>query len=226
MYDNIDQKEEIEKEDWDSNWDLFQPIHNYDDNPYLQVCIKKQRDKLINEKKYWIDGMDIALHDRFPFFFYVEDDNNKNLKEVLKENATKKKIEETTQLIKKIKNNDIDRNFEKIKEYDVEISKEIFTKVNEIVASYGIIVDSRISDIYYMIIKLSAILNKRKTPNQEDFDLLCYFLETTNRKVTTSEIEKYEIKGPQEIEEKADITKTVDKFGISTNDEDVMGDFK
>jgi len=227
MYDSMDQKEDIEKENWDSNWDLFQPIYKYDDNPYLQVCIKKQRDKLTNEKKYWIDGLDIALHDRFPFFFYIEDDNNKNLKEVLKENATKKKIEETTQLIKKIKNNDIDKNFNKIKEFDVEVSKEIFDKVNEIVESYDIKVDGRILDVYYMVLKLSAILNKRKVPNEEDFDLLKYFLETTNRKVTTSEIETYKINGPQIVKEgKRDIIKALDKFGISTNDEDVMGDFK
>jgi len=79
-----------------------------------------------------------------------------------------------------------------------------------------------------MTIKLSAILNKRKIPNQEDFDLLAYFLETTNRKVTTSEIDKYKIKGPQvpsEVNTTLDIS--TDKFGItSSGDEEAMDDFK
>jgi len=228
MYEALDQKDEIEKESWEPTWNLFQPLVDYDSNPYLKSCVKKQRDKLANEKKFWIDGLDIALHDRFPFYFFVEDNNNENLKEVLKENATTKKIEETTQLIKRIKNNDIDKNFEKIKEFDVDVSKEIFDKVNELVDSYNIKVDGRILDIYYMTIKLSAILNKRKIPNQEDFDLLAYFLETTNRKVTTSEIDKYKIKGPQvpsEVNTTLDIS--TDKFGItSSGDEEAMDDFK
>jgi len=49
-YDAMDVKEGISKDEWNNNWDLFQPIQEYD-NPYLQSCIKRQRDKLLNEKK-------------------------------------------------------------------------------------------------------------------------------------------------------------------------------
>lgn len=222
-YDNLGQKEGQPPPVWNSNEDLFQPIEYYQDEQ-LKYCIQKQRDKLKNEQKWWIDGCDLALHDRFPFYFYVEDDNNKNLQETLKENATRKKIEEITQMIEKLKNKAIDDFFKNLKQYDVELDKDYFTQVDKILINYNIFVDGRIREIYYMILKLSTILNQRTVPEKEDFDLLIYIIENIDRKTTTTSMEKYEIKGYIK-----DVTKqqiVTQNFGVKTDDEDIENDFK
>ena len=231
MYDALEQIENIARPKWDNKWDLFQPINCYEDNPYLKDCIRKQRDKYMQEQTWWIDGESLPLHDRFPFYFYVENDDNQNLKEVVKENATKKKIEEITMLLKKLKNKDLENHFKILKIFDKDVDKEVFNEVERILTEYKLTVDSRISDIYYMLIRLSMILNQREIPNKEDFDLLRYFLETTNRKVTTSEIEKYNIKGISDqtklpIHLNSEGIKNTTEFKIITNDEDVLTDFK
>ena len=226
MYDNLQPKEGIPLHPWNNNWDLFQPIDSYDDI-YLRGCIKKQRDKLHNAQKWWIDGCELPLHDRFPFYFYVEDDNNKNLQDVLMENSCSKNIEEFMMIIKHLKNSDIDNNFKNLKKYDATIEKEVFVEVNTILNDYNLIVDSRINRIYYMIIKLSMILNRRTKPNTEDYDLLRYLIENINRKVTTTEIEKYQIRGPYIMKYHNIIDENANKdFILQTGDEEILEDFK
>jgi hypothetical protein len=228
MYDNLQAKDGIPLHPWNYNWDLFQPIESYDDT-YLKSCIKKQRDKFFNSQKWWIDGCDLPLHDRFPFYFYVEDDNNKNLHRTVMENCCKKNIEEFMQLIKHLKNSDVDEFLKTfIISNDETLEEDSFTEVDKILDDYLIVVDSRIKKIYYMVVKLSMIINRRKIPNTEDYDLLRYILENINRKVTTTEIEKYQIRGPYIVKYHNIIDEYANKdFALqSTDDEDVQNDFK
>ena len=87
----------------------------------------------------------------------------------------------------------IDNFFKHLNDKDIFLDKQHFYKVDEIIDNYKLQVDSRIREIYYMILKLSMLLNKRTEPNNEDYDLIRYFLENINRRVLTSEIKKYEL---------------------------------
>jgi hypothetical protein len=225
FYDNLEVVNNVDKPDWDHRWNLFQPLEKYS-NLYLRYAIKMQRTKLENEKKFWIDGVDDALHDRYPFFFFLENDENHNLIEVLRENAEKKTDDDPVFLTQRLATEDTDAYFRALKEFDAPVNKEIFLEVDEIIKNYRIEADSRIKSVYYDILKLSMILNKRKQPTKQDYDLLRFIIEKTNRQITLTETNDYTIKGP-EPEQIETTTKFEEKhFGVMIESEkDVFSDF-
>jgi hypothetical protein len=223
MYDNMPIITNIVKPDWDWGWDLFQPIEYYN-NIYLRQCLRKVRQKLEEEKKFWIDGIDIALHDRFPFFFYLENDGNENLKEVLKENKIYTPIDDLLDMTKHLKFKEFDEFIIKLKEQKIGILTEGYNKVDEIVKEYNLNLDSRMLEIYYDILKVSVILNQRAEANAEDYNLLRFIIEKTNRKITLTETNDYKITGPIPLIKEIPMLDNNRSFGIYTS-EDIMKDF-
>jgi hypothetical protein len=225
VYDNLEITNSVDKPDWDHKWDLFQPLEKYN-NPYLKYAIKNQRIKLEREQKFWIDGMDIALHDRFPFFFFLYDDNNENLNETIKENSRQAVATDMIEIVQKLVTDDLDLFFKDMQNFKIEFTKEMFYMVDTIVKEYHLDVDSRIRGIYYDVIKLSMVLNKRIQPIQQDYDLLRYIIEKTNRQITLTETNDYIIHGP-EPEQIDVVTKIEEKnFGVMIESEkDVFSDF-
>jgi hypothetical protein len=60
--------------------------------------------------------------------------------------------------------------------------------------------DTRLEAFYQLVLKASRMLNKRKEYTTEDFDLVRWFLQTTNKKINTDDISCYTLNpgGPAE----------------------------
>lgn len=193
-----------EKLDWNETWELHQPIHEYTNNPYLYKIIKEKREEYRNQKKFWIDGYDYAIHERFPFYFYLVNskDNNNELINAIRGNVARGTIEENTALMGVLKSDDIWNFFKGLKNISENTDTNIvFGQVDDIVNSYGIEIDSRKRTFYYSLVQISKRLNNRKTAEKEDFDLLRWFLEKTNCKLSVNKTADYKINGPPNLEE-------------------------
>ena len=212
-----------ERVEWNEDWDLHKPLFEYN-NPYLRSVIKEKRTELQLSQKFWVDGYEWALHERFPFYFYlVNKKENLRLVQAVKGNVTRKTISENLQLIKVLKTDEVIKFFNLLKEY-VESETDIkgFDKVDEILEQYGLEVDVRMKEFYYNLVKISRIVNMRKDLNETDYDLLRLFLEKTNCKLDVADTVDYNIQGPPNIqlEKQKDLlieeqTQTVgDEFGL------------
>ena len=192
---------EEEKPDWDEKWDLHSPLFSYE-NPYLYKVISEKRTEHRLKQMFWIDGYDYALHERFPFYFYlVNEIEDEKFIEIVKGNVSRDTISENLQLIRALKTDDIPKFFESLKEYkssDTDI--ENFSKVDKILGEYGIIADARMKTFYYNLVKVSRIANKRCDINKEDYDLLKWMLEKTNSKLEVINTVNYKVTGAPDIE--------------------------
>lgn len=224
-YNNISQIDNVPIEPWNDNWDLLQPIDTYT-NVYLKECINNQRRKLTQEKIFWMDGLDTALHDRFPFYFYMIDDKNEELKKIIKQNSMKTNVvDESHELIKVLKNDVLDKFFRDLKEFNVETDICVFDKVDEILKEFNLDLNSRQCKMFYNMIKLSVIINKRTTPNEEDYQFLRYILSKINRCITLTELNNYNITEYKKVDVVQPVS-GLQKFSIKTDDSEVENDFK
>jgi len=191
---------EVEQESWDEDWDLHLPIYKYD-NLYLKFIVNEKRKEFYQKHIWWIDGHEIPLHERFPFYFYLVNKNpDPELLLKIKENTSKKTVKDNLELIKVLKSKDIIRLFNSFKDYiNSDSDIESFNKVDKILDDYGINVDVRMKEFYYMIIKISRISNMRTETNDEDYNLLKWFLEKMNCKIDVTEAKDYNIVGAPDI---------------------------
>ena len=193
-----------EKEPWDENWNFYEPLHKYvNENPYLYKVIKDKRDEYINKKVWWIDGFDYALHQRFPFYFYLTiKKENKDFLDVIKENASKNIVSENLELVKVLKSDNVKEFFEGLKKYkDSKADKASFIKVDKILDDYGLNADSRTRTFYYMLLRAIRIVNQRFTIEDEDYEILKWFIEKTNCEVDILDTVEFKVEGTTKSEE-------------------------
>jgi hypothetical protein len=190
----------VEKEDWDEEWDLFQPLHKYD-NPQLRKVIREKRLEFKQKQVFWIDGLDYPLHERFPFYFYlVTEKTCHELDEAVKRNATRKSLTENLEVIRALYTEDVESFYKTLIQY--RFSSEdgnAYRKVDKIIEQYGYTFDARIKNIYYMIVRLSRIINQRYEYKEMDYELVKWYLETTNTKLDLVDAATYNIKGPPNV---------------------------
>lgn len=204
---------EENREEWNESWDLHQPIFTYTWNPYLYKSIKDVRDSLRLQHRFWIDGYDYALHERFPFYFYlVNDKENKILNQVIKDNVARGTISENLELIRALKNDDIDSFFNNLNDWIESEENEIeaFDKVDKIFKEYDLNLDSRQKEFYYDVLKVSRIVNKRKNYKEMDFKLICYIIENVQCKLDISETNSYELKGAPNLQDKNKVEEKIE----------------
>ena len=203
---------DLEKEPWDENWDLHLPIFRYD-NPYLRKVIKDKRIEYKLKQQFWIDGYDYALHERFPFYFYlVNEKDNGVLSQIIKENIKRSTISENLELMRVLRSDDIINLFKSMNEFKESSDDEVeaFNKVDKILHNYGMSVDARMKNFFYSVIKLSRILNKRKEVDETDYDLLRWMIEKTNCKLDVTDTADYKIIGPPDVKKEEEIDKKID----------------
>ena len=195
----------VEKEDWDEDWDLFLPLHKYDTNPQLRKVIKEKRLEFKQKQVWWIDGLDYALHERFPaYFFLVNEKKSDGLINAVRENATRKLISKNLEVIRAMYTEELDVLFTELRKYQYsENDREAVIQVNKIVKDYGLIFDTRMLNVYYMIVRMSRIINKRMEYTELDYDLVRWFLETTNCKLDIADTDTYKIQGPPNLQQVA-----------------------
>lgn len=200
--DNTNAIEGETQEEWNEDWDLHLPLFRYE-NPYLRKIVREKRLEYMQKKVFWIDGYDYALHERFPFYFYlVNQKKDEELIKVVRGNACRNTIEENLALIKALKSNDIDNFFESLRKHkDGVCDDRFFLKVDEILDEYGIEADARMRKIYYLIVRISQIVNQRMVIQDEDYELLKWFLEKINCKMDVADTADYKVVGPPNIEE-------------------------
>lgn len=208
-----------EQEAWDENWDLHLPLYRYT-NPYLRKIVKEKRLEYQQKQLFWIDGYDYPLHERFPFYFYLANEkDNSHLSEIIKGNVHRNTISETMRLMKALKTEDIIKHFCSLKEYcDSEKDVESFDKVDKILESYGLHLDSRMKIFYYNIVKLSRIINERLEATEMDYNLLRWILEKTNAKIDVADTANYKIEGPPDAMKQIEID---NKISDETKEQDM-----
>jgi len=188
--------EGINKPEWDENWDLHLPLNEYEDNMYLYRTIEDKRTENRLKQIWWIDGYNYPLHERFLFYFYlVNEKQNIDLLDVVKENIAQEIIHENFNLMKCLKTNVVDDFFKGLKKYVAEkVEYNIFKKIDEMLKKYDLHDNARIKKFYYVLLKLSRIINQRNNYIQQDYDLVQYILQKTNVKLDVCDTNDYKIK--------------------------------
>lgn len=191
------------KPEWNEDEDLHLPLFKYINNPYLYKVISDKRLEYKLKQVFWIDGYEHALHERFPFYFYlVNEDENEELIKVVRGNVARNSISENLELIKALKTDDIVNYFKSLKKYvnsDLDVSS--FIKVDKILKQYDLKADARTKTFYYNVVKISRIINKRFEVIEQDYNLLKWIIEKTNCKLEIAETVNYDIIGPPDIKE-------------------------
>jgi len=185
---------------WDEEWDLFLPLFRYD-NPYLLKAIKEVRIELAKQQRFWIDGYDIALHERFPFYFYIEKTSiSPQLKKTIKENINNPTISESLELINVLKTKELVKFFKLVaKNMFIGDHVKYFDMVDTILHEYKIDADARYTKFCYRLVQVSRALNMREVVSDEDYDLLRWFIENTNCKIDINNMSDYKVLGPPNV---------------------------
>lgn len=219
---------EFEKEEWDETWDLHLPIIRYDWNPYLLKVIKNKRQLLANSNKWWIDGHDEALHQRFPFYFFL----TRQKDSVELDNAAKKhvgcEVADDNELKKLLYNSEIEDYIKSLQSFVKPLKMEEMEEIDKVLKGYGVDTHNiRLLKFYYTITNLSRILNKRNEMDDTDLHLLKIIIENTNCKIDVSNMIDYTVKGGADLTKIKETEKLIEE---SKNSEDLFGipedDFK
>jgi hypothetical protein len=175
------------------------------------------------KKIYWIDGYGLALHDRFPFYFYiVNEKKDEVLKQIISENSIRNIVNDENLLKAMLRSDSLEEFFLGLKEYAlIDDDPVLLFKAEIIFMEYNLKLDSRIREFWYKVLRISRIVNKRKTINEDDYNLLRWFIEKTNCKLDVTETTDYNIVGPPDVikeklvQDKIENAKNVsDMFGL------------
>jgi hypothetical protein len=160
--------------------------------------IREKRIEYTLKKIFWIDGYDYALHERFPFYFYiVNEKKDEKLKNIIAENSAREQISDNNEMITKLKSDTLEDFFESLKKYSkIMDNPQSLLKAEEIFTEYGLELDSRMRNFWYSILRVSRITNKRTQIEEEDYKLLRWLIEKINCKMDFTETTDYAISGP------------------------------
>jgi hypothetical protein len=219
-----------DKEPWNDEWDLHLPLYEYTWNPHLRKVIKDMRIDFRLKQKWWIDGYEFAVHERFPFYFYlVSEKKNDKLAKVVRDNNTRTTISENLELIKSLKSLSLKKFFNSLKKYVVgKNDYDGFVEVDKILDDYDIHADARTKVFFQSIAKVSRIINQRDNIEEQDLNLVRWFIEKMNCKLDIVETCDYNIKGSEVLnkEDEINIDKQVQrtKDNLSSGVETNIGD--
>ena len=108
----------LPKDSWNEDWDLHLPLYMYEWNPYLLQVVKDVRTEYTLNNKYWIDGYELALHDRFPFYFYlVSQKNNEDMFDYVFKNMSRNIISEKMEIQNVLSNDSLEVFYESLKPF-------------------------------------------------------------------------------------------------------------
>jgi hypothetical protein len=225
MYQNLTVKiGNDEKIEWQEEWDLELPLRAYD-NPYLYKVIKDMRMEYQKKGLFWVDGYENALHQRFPFYFFVS--ANKKCDErtaIVRKNTSRNPSSiPDTKLSSLLASDNIYIWFNDLNSYIQSETDEVsFEVIDKIVDEYQLGKEDRIHQFYQMLGKASRIINHRRDMNEQDFNFVRYIIENTDCKIETADTAQYVVHGPagtkklQEMEEKT--SHVSNPFGISLDE--------
>ena len=193
--------EDEPKTAWRDDIDLTLPLNIYT-NKYLRYAIKRVRDMYSRNQINWIDGSELALKQRFFFYYYLgSDKTNEQLTKTIRENQTRNIIYNNIDLIRKL-------SMKQLREYiksqnDKDRGKndlEYFEKIDDLLKSYNKREDARTKSMSYAIIKLIRMLDGRDYCNDEDLRIFQYILESVDNKVEVADTAEFIIQGPTPVD--------------------------
>lgn len=194
---------------WNEDWDLHKPLYQYTDNQLLYRIIRDKRKNLSLENVNWIDGYEYALHERFPFYFFLVDEKKTGKYNQIIGYNYHAESDEMSNIMAKLFNRNINRFFNSLKQYlNTDDATNIIAEVEKIMIEYGCESTSRLKKFYINIVNLSRIINQRKNFEAMDFNLLRYMIENTNTKLDIEDSDVYGVK--QEF--KINMTKVDDEI--------------
>lgn len=220
----------IEGEDkpvWQETWDLYLPLECYE-NPYLYSSVKSVRRFFSTSNQFWLDGYDIALHDRFPFYFYlVKEKPLLEINSIIQNNIYKRdKISDNLEIMKRLKCQDINNFFKGLKKYKHSDHDMIdVDKIDRILEEYNLNTDVRKKEFYYTIVKVSRILNQRDRITNQDLDLLRWIIEKTNCKLDVADTANFVVRGPPDVKQIKEKEITIEGRTKKSNTFDLPDDF-
>ena len=184
------------KPSWDSKIDLDLELSKYD-NPYLRYAIKKVRNEYLRKGVNWIDGSEIALKQRYVFYFFLSSEKmSEEFNKVLKENATKNIITNNIDIKKMMDSTKYIEFFESLYKYNAGKNDiDYFYKIDKMIKDYEKAIDSRTILMWYDILRLIRIIDGRDYCTNDDLKILQYLLESVDNKIQISETSKYKIYG-------------------------------
>lgn len=183
---------------WDGTKNLFLPLPRYTD-PYVYLVIKNKRNVLKQKDKYWMDGFDEALHQRFLFYFNIDNSKeNDDLNTVVDKNCVKHNIPSLNLLY----SHSIEKYFRELKEFSlIEDSPEKFKELKKYFKLLGLeSVVARTKIFWNIILKISRIANKRREIISDDYKLVAWLMEATTRQLDILDTNKYELTPMEELE--------------------------
>ena len=187
---------------WSFTNDLTLPLYKYD-NKYLRYAIRKVRDDYARNQVNWVDGSEMALKQRFVFYFYMSSDkSSEELTKVLRENADRKKIKDINELVRIMDSTNLAEMFmNRTKLFHGKNDLAFFKKVDELLVSYHKRSDARTKEMMYDILKLIRIIDNRDYCNDEDLKILQYIIESIDNKVEVVDTHEFKVNGPQNMTE-------------------------
>jgi len=204
------------KVSWDQNEDLTLPLNSYR-NPYLRYSVKKIRAEYERNEVNWIDGSELALKQRFFFYFFLGSDKSSDeLTQVIRGNAMRDVIADNIALTKLMEPSVFRKYFESLSKYNKGTNDgEYFDKVDDMLNKYSKRQDARTKGMMYSLLKLIRIIDGRNYCTKEDLKIFQFILESLDNKVEVIDTNNFKINGPY-IDDSESLIK-------ETSDEDEYG---
>jgi hypothetical protein len=192
----------VTKPAWDANIDLTLPLYEYK-NEYLRYCVRKIRDEYERHQINWIDGSELALKQRFYFFFFLgSSKTNTELTNAIRNNNIKPVISNNLDILKLVDSTNLIKYLEDSYEYiEGTNDLEYFIKIDKLLKEYNKRNDARTKEMSYIMIKLIRILDKRKYCTDVDLQIFQYLLECIDNKIEVADTNEFKINGPHVIQD-------------------------
>ncbi|MFW6007832.1 MAG: hypothetical protein ACOCP8_01095 [archaeon] len=192
---------EQKKPPWDPTIDLTLPLFEYNKNPYLKYSIKKVRELYEKNQINWIDGSELALKQRFYFYYYLgSTKKSKELTRVIRKNNTRKIISNNIEIMRILSSNNLKQKFkESIKLTKGKNDLEYFEKVDKILEVYGKRTDARTQEMSYNIMQMLRMIDEREYCTDKDLEILTYIIENVDNKTEVANTNTYQIRGVKDV---------------------------
>ena len=208
---------------WDYEKDLTLPLYAYK-NKYLRYAIRKVRDDYARNQVNWVDGSELALKQRFFFYYYLgTEKTNPKLTEAIRQNSIKKIVSNDVEIVQKMSAENLAEHFKNCGDIIKGTNDlEYFEKVDKILQEYEKSVDARTKTMAYAVLQLIRIIDGRNTCNEKDLEIFQYLLEAIDNKIEVADTDVFKINGPHYVDEDdvMEGEEASDTWGYKTNLDD------
>jgi len=222
---SIDKSDTSPKPSWDYTIDLTLPLYAYN-NKYLRYSIRKVRDDYARNQINWIDGSELALKQRFYFYFYLgTEKTNQALTDVIRANSTREIISSNIDIIRLLGTSNLTEHFKKCRHlFKGTNDINYFKQVDILLEKYDKRTDARTKEMSYAVLKLIRIIDGRDYCIQDDLKIFQYIIEAIDNKIEVADTNEFRINGPSLINENDidETTSTDDIYGYKSG----LDDFK